>query len=81
MSPLPTAALGANGPQVPRLGLGLMGLSVGYGKPKPDEERLAFLDAAYQLGETFWDTGMLLLQPKLRLGQANCESSRCLRRQ
>lgn len=63
MSPLPTAALGANGPQVPRLGLGLMGLSYGYGKPKPDEQRLAFLDAAYQLGETFWDSGMLLFNP------------------
>jgi hypothetical protein len=34
-----------------------MGLSIAYGKPKPDNERLAFLDAAYQLGETFWDSG------------------------
>ncbi|KAL7928566.1 aldo-keto reductase [Trichoderma chlorosporum] len=51
-----TRALGKNGPQIPRLGLGLMGLSGHYGLPAPDEERLAFLDKAYELGETYWDT-------------------------
>ncbi|RFU81138.1 aldo-keto reductase [Trichoderma arundinaceum] len=51
-----TRALGRNGPQVPRLGLGLMGLSGHYGLPAPDEERMAFLDQAYELGERFWDT-------------------------
>lgn len=39
-----------------RLGFGLMGLSVFYGAPKPDAERLALLDQAYALGEYFWDT-------------------------
>jgi hypothetical protein len=34
-----------------------MGLSSAHGVPKPDEERLAFLDKAYEMGETFWDTG------------------------
>lgn len=48
---LPTRHLGKNGPQVTGLGLGLMGLSAFYGKPKPDEERMAFLDAAYAAGE------------------------------
>ncbi|KAF2635980.1 putative aldo-keto reductase [Massarina eburnea CBS 473.64] len=53
---LPIALLGKNGPQVPRLGLGLMGLSAAYGATKPDSERLAFLDAAYEMGERNWDS-------------------------
>jgi aryl-alcohol dehydrogenase-like predicted oxidoreductase len=53
---LPKAPLGKNGPQVTRLGFGLMGLSVFYGAAKPDNERLALLDQAYKLGEHFWDT-------------------------
>tara|TARA_R110002003_G_scaffold448_8_gene19873 strand:- start:13402 stop:14421 length:1020 start_codon:yes stop_codon:yes gene_type:complete len=53
---LPKAALGKNGPQVTRLGFGLMGLSAFYGAPKPDSERLALLDQAHALGEHFWDS-------------------------
>ncbi|KAH4969046.1 hypothetical protein HBH70_071360 [Parastagonospora nodorum] len=53
---LPKAPLGANGPQVTRLGFGLMGLSVFYGAAKPDSERLALLDQAHALGELFWDS-------------------------
>ncbi|KAF2035480.1 aldo/keto reductase-like protein [Setomelanomma holmii] len=53
---LPTAPLGKNGPEVTRLGFGLMGLSAFYGKPKSDNERLALLDQAYDLGERFWDS-------------------------
>jgi len=53
---LPTRPLGKNGPHVPRLGLGLMGISVAYGKPAPDAQRLALLDKAYEMGEIFWDT-------------------------
>ncbi|EMD97667.1 hypothetical protein COCC4DRAFT_201204 [Bipolaris maydis ATCC 48331] len=56
---LPTAPLGRNGPQVNRLGFGLMGLSMAYGPPKPDNERLALLDHAYELGERFWDSSDL----------------------
>jgi aryl-alcohol dehydrogenase-like predicted oxidoreductase len=52
----PTAALGRNGPQVTRLGFGLMGLSVFYGTVKPDSERLALLDQAHSIGELFWDS-------------------------
>jgi aryl-alcohol dehydrogenase-like predicted oxidoreductase len=33
-----------------------MGLSVFYGAPKSDPERLAMLDRAYELGERFWDS-------------------------
>lgn len=56
---LPTAKLGKNGPQVTRVGFGAMGLSAFYGKPKSDEERLAFLDKVYEAGETFWDSAAM----------------------
>lgn len=52
----PTRKLGKNGPQVTALGMGLMGLSAFYGKPKPDEERMKFLDHIYEAGERFWDS-------------------------
>lgn len=55
---LRTSPLGKNGPQVPRLGLGFVGLAGHYGAAGTDEERLAFLDEVYKRGETFWDTGM-----------------------
>ncbi|KFY90787.1 hypothetical protein V500_04952 [Pseudogymnoascus sp. VKM F-4518 (FW-2643)] len=48
--------LGKLGPLVPRLGVGLMNLSGVYSVPGPDAERLEFLDAAYEMGERFWDT-------------------------
>ncbi|KAK1722972.1 hypothetical protein CaCOL14_008251 [Colletotrichum acutatum] len=53
---LPARRLGTTGPEITALGVGLMGLSVAYGKPGPDEERLAFLDRAWELGATNWDT-------------------------
>lgn len=56
MSPVPTRPLGKNGPLVPRIGLGTMGLAMSYGKPLPDEKRLELLDHAHKIGETFWDT-------------------------
>lgn len=56
MSPLPTRQLGKDGPQVTALGLGLMGISVAYGKVDSDEERFKVLDRAYELGVTNWDT-------------------------
>ena len=49
--------LGKNGPQVPALGFGLMGMSyTPYGSIPSDEERFALLDRAVELGATFWDT-------------------------
>lgn len=48
--------LGKNGPQVPCMGFGLMGLSSAYGAVESTEERLKVLDRAVRLGETFWDT-------------------------
>ncbi|KAK2012822.1 aldo/keto reductase [Colletotrichum eremochloae] len=59
MSPpasLPVRRLGKSGPEITALGLGLMGLSAGYGKTGSFEERLAFLDRAWELGATNWDT-------------------------
>ena len=56
MSKYPTRKLGKNGPQVTALGMGLMGLSAYYGKPKPDEERMAFLDHLYSDGQLNWDS-------------------------
>ncbi|UQC76452.1 aldo/keto reductase [Colletotrichum lupini] len=53
---LSTRRLGKTGPEITALGVGLMGLSVAYGKPGSDEERLAFLDRVWELGATNWDT-------------------------
>ena len=56
MSTLPTKQLGKNGPQVPQLGFGAMGLSAFNGPIDSDEQRLKLLDRAFDLGETFWDS-------------------------
>ncbi|KAI1090477.1 putative aldo-keto reductase [Rostrohypoxylon terebratum] len=52
--------LGKNGPLVPSMGLGLMGLTYPtYGAVASDEERFQFLDRALEIGATFWDTSDL----------------------
>ncbi|KAJ6190309.1 Aldo/keto reductase [Penicillium mononematosum] len=56
LSKLPLRQLGRNGPFVPRLGLGLMSASGIYNSPLSEVDHLAFLDEAYNRGETFWDT-------------------------
>ena len=48
--------LGANGPEVSALGLGLMGMSGMYG-PADREESIATIDAALEAGVTLLDTG------------------------
>ncbi|RAL67419.1 hypothetical protein DID88_008174 [Monilinia fructigena] len=66
---LPTRALGRNGPQIPALGLGLMGLSTFYGKPGSDEERFEFLDRAFELGCTHWDSAQMYGDNEVLLGK------------
>lgn len=46
---------GQTGIQLPALGLGCMGMSHGYGEPD-DEESLATLEKAIDIGMVFWDT-------------------------
>lgn len=54
---IPTRSLGRDGPQVPAIGLGLMSIAGAYADAAAaNEQRLAFLDRVYELGETFWDT-------------------------
>ena len=58
MSALPSKQLGQNGPRVPAMGLGLMGLSAFY-KDTPDqsdEARFKVLDAAHAAGQVLWDS-------------------------
>jgi aryl-alcohol dehydrogenase-like predicted oxidoreductase len=55
-SSVPTKPLGKNGPTVPILGFGAMGISAFYGTPDPDSERFKVLDRAYELGARHWDT-------------------------
>ncbi|KAK4182219.1 NADP-dependent oxidoreductase domain-containing protein [Podospora australis] len=60
MSPpitLPSRKFGPSGaPSIPAIGFGLMGISIAYGAAPPEEDRLALLDRAWELGCTNWDT-------------------------
>ncbi len=53
---LPTRSLGRDGPQVTALGVGLMSLGHAYGHAGSDKDRFKYLDRAYELGDTFWDS-------------------------
>lgn len=65
MSPpvtLPSQPLGKNGPEVPRIGVGLMNISM-FNKSQTEADKLAMLDGAWSKGEVFWDTGTSNLHP------------------
>jgi aryl-alcohol dehydrogenase-like predicted oxidoreductase len=65
--------LGKNGPTVPALGLGLMGMSFWvYGSIPSDEERFNVLDRAVELGETFWDTSEYVSTSNVNQIGSNC---------
>ncbi|KAJ4196217.1 hypothetical protein NW759_016403 [Fusarium solani] len=61
--------LGQYGPMIPAIGLGLMGLSILYGKPGSDEERYALLDKAVEIGATHWDSSDLYGDSEELLGK------------
>ncbi|KAH6646555.1 aldo-keto reductase [Truncatella angustata] len=69
MPEVSTRPLGRNGPMVPRIGFGTMGLSYSYGAPRPDEQRLAVLDHAHKIGETFWDSSDVYADSEDLLGK------------
>lgn len=48
--------LGRSGLEVSAIGLGCMGMSFGYGRPKDQQEMTALLHAAVDRGVTFFDT-------------------------
>eukprot|EP00178_Gracilaria_changii_P027296 TRINITY_DN85_c0_g2_i1.p1 TRINITY_DN85_c0_g2~~TRINITY_DN85_c0_g2_i1.p1 ORF type:complete len:366 (-),score=81.22 TRINITY_DN85_c0_g2_i1:5516-6613(-) len=56
-------ALGSQGLQVSKLGFGCMGLTTAYGAKLPDDQIIALLQKAADLGVTFWDTANLYVYP------------------
>ncbi|KAH8926590.1 Aldo/keto reductase [Atractiella rhizophila] len=55
----PVRQLGKNGPRIPALGFGAMGLSAFYGQLKPEEESKALLKKVLDLGVQHIDTAIL----------------------
>lgn len=54
---IPFRKLGTDGPEVPALGYGMMGLSQPvYGSVSCEQEKFAMLDKAYELGARHWDS-------------------------
>lgn len=51
-----TRKLGGQGLEVSAIGLGCMGMNLGYGKPIAEAEGIALIRRAHELGVTFFDT-------------------------
>ncbi|KAJ7577610.1 NADP-dependent oxidoreductase domain-containing protein [Mycena floridula] len=56
LNSIPTQCLGQNGPLVPRMCFGAMGLSASYSGVPTHEEGYKVLDHALNIGFSFWDT-------------------------
>ncbi|PNH42658.1 hypothetical protein VD0004_g4691 [Verticillium dahliae] len=54
----PVVTIGSDGPTIPAMGFGAMGLSYGYGAGGSDEERFKVLDRAWEIGCVNWDTAI-----------------------
>jgi aryl-alcohol dehydrogenase-like predicted oxidoreductase len=67
--PLPTRTLGRGGPEVTAIGFGLMSIGGVYGPRGSDDERMALLDRAYELGEWFWDTADIYFDSEELVGK------------
>jgi aryl-alcohol dehydrogenase-like predicted oxidoreductase len=56
-SSIPLHKLGVDGPEIPALGYGMMGLSQPvYGSVSSEKNKFAMLDRAYELGARHWDS-------------------------
>lgn len=66
---MPTTSISvANFPHVTAPSFDVVGLSMFYGKPYPDEERFAVLNRAYEMGELNWDTADLYGDNEILIG-------------
>jgi len=63
---IPTRKIGTD--DVSAIGFGAMGISAFYGSLDPDEERFKVLDAAFEIGCTFWDTSDVYGDSEVLLG-------------
>jgi aryl-alcohol dehydrogenase-like predicted oxidoreductase len=63
---IPTRRIGTD--EVSAIGFGAMGISAFYGSLDPDEERFKVLDAAFDIGCTFWDTSDVYGDSEVLLG-------------
>ncbi|KAI4730189.1 aldo/keto reductase [Aureobasidium sp. EXF-10728] len=67
---IPFRKLGSDGPEVPVLGYGMMGLSQPvYGSVPSEQDKFAMLDRAYELGARHWDSSDLYNDNEETLGK------------
>lgn len=65
---VPLKPMGRNGPLVPVLGFGAMGISGFYGTTENDTERFKVLDRAHSLGLHHWDTADMYMDSEDLIG-------------